>query len=90
MAAKSLAPDWSEAVVPDAKITEYLLTPDHPKGGSKAALFVACGYAHKDPERLAADLATCARSNESREAVSDQYGTRYVVVGEMQTPAARS
>lgn len=39
-------------VVPWTKLTEYLLNPRHPEGGSKARLFLAKGFSPQAPEVL--------------------------------------
>ncbi len=36
-------PDWTNAVVPERKLTSYLLALDHPEGSSKAALLRTLG-----------------------------------------------
>jgi hypothetical protein len=38
--------------VPRAKLTEYLLNPKHPEGGSKARSFMALGFSPEAPEAL--------------------------------------
>jgi len=39
-------------LVPRAKLTEYLLNPKHPEGGSKARFFMALGFSPETPEAL--------------------------------------
>ncbi|RDI94511.1 hypothetical protein DV704_11535 [Meiothermus sp. QL-1] len=39
-------------LVPRAKLTEYLLNPKHPEGGSKARFFIALGFSPGAPEAL--------------------------------------
>jgi len=39
--------------VPTAKLTEYLLNPRHPEGGSKARFFLGLGFSPEAPEDLA-------------------------------------
>ena len=43
--------------VPQAKVTDYLLNPDHPEGWSKAKFFMARGFNRDRPEELANALA---------------------------------
>lgn len=47
--------------VPQAKVTAYLLNPDHPEGWSKAKFFLARGFDRDRPEELASALAWQAR-----------------------------
>ncbi|GLV48943.1 hypothetical protein TJA_20460 [Thermus sp. LT1-2-5] len=42
--------------VPRAKLTEYLLNPKHPAGGSKARFFASLGFTPERPEALEAAL----------------------------------
>jgi len=53
--------------VPRAKLTEYLLNPKHPAGGSKARFFVGLGFAPERPEVLEAALLGHAREAEEVE-----------------------
>ena len=37
-------PRWDAAFIEPAKLTEYLLNPDHPIGGDKASFFTRFGF----------------------------------------------
>jgi hypothetical protein len=43
-------------LIPRAKLTEYLLNPKHPEGGSKARFFALLGFSPERPEVLEAAL----------------------------------
>ena len=90
MTAQPPEPDWSQAVVPDAKITRYLLNADHPEGKHKAVVFTACGYDSGDPERLAHDLVRCAKGNPVTGILEHAYGTNYEVIGEITSPSGKT
>jgi hypothetical protein len=49
-------PNASRAVVPEAKITRYLLSETHPAGRSKARFFTAHGFSPAQWEVLATAL----------------------------------
>lgn len=57
-------PNADLAVVPERKVTHYLLNPGHPAGGSKAAFFIGFGYTAAEWQRLAASLLRLAHENE--------------------------
>lgn len=37
-------PNFEKAFVPESKLAEYLLNPDHPDGGPKARFFMQVGF----------------------------------------------
>jgi len=37
-------PNYQSATVPKRKVTDYLLNPAHPAGGSKASFFLRFGF----------------------------------------------
>lgn len=82
-------PNADTAIVPVAKMRDYLLDPEHPAGGGKAGFFLAMGF-HPDRWRLLADalremidIAPVTQTLESR------HGTKYIVEGNLMTPTAR-
>src|SRR5688500_5873149 len=79
-------PNVHLAVVPEQKITRYLLNPLHPAGGSKATFFLRFGFTGADWQRLADALLLHARKNEVVAMEQTGHGTRYVVDGAMAAP----
>ena len=79
--------DW--AAVPQHKVTRYLLSLDHPEGGSKARYFRGLGFHGSDPALLIEALRQIALDGEVRETVGSRFGRKYVVAGVMQTPIGR-
>jgi hypothetical protein len=49
-------PNAHFAIVPERKVTEYLLNPSHPAGGSKAAFFLSFGFTRIAWQELAEAL----------------------------------
>lgn len=76
-----------QAVVPRAKITDYLLAVQHPTGGSKAVLFLKHGFRREDADLLRLRLKELAIQGQVSETVSTRYGTKYVVDGSVSTPS---
>ena len=80
-----MIPNADQAVVPDEKISGYLLALNRPVGGSKARFFRAHGFDDDD----AAQLADGLRSIAMRGTASPRpgpFGTKYTVAGELETP----
>lgn len=70
-----------DVVIPDGKITRYLLLP---KPRSDKSKFLAkAGFTLNNPDELKLALQKQAISNDAIEERSDQYGTFYQVQGEL-------
>jgi hypothetical protein len=82
-------PSSDRAIVPQAKITAYLLSEEHPVGRHKAAFFHHFGYALAEWQRLAADLLQHGLENEVGTVEDSPFGTRYVVEGIIHAPDGR-
>jgi hypothetical protein len=73
-------PSREHAVVELEKLTEYVLSPEHPRGKHKARVFqAACGFTIENAELLRQQLPAAARDGEATERVADQYGRRFVI-----------
>jgi hypothetical protein len=79
-------PDAELAVVPERKVTHYLLNPAHPAGGSKAWFFLRFGFTVDDWQKLADALLRHVRENEIVETEQTPHGRRYVVEGKLIAP----
>ena len=70
-----------DLVIPDGKVTEYLLLP---KARSDKSKFLAkAGFTLNNPDALKLALQRQGTSNEAIEERTDQYGTFYQVQGEL-------
>jgi hypothetical protein len=83
-------PNADKAVVPSDKITGYLLSLTHPDGREKAAFFMAFGFMPEKPEQLENALLQQAALQEVVKSVSNLFGVRYVIEGQIETPDGRS
>jgi hypothetical protein len=77
------------AVVDRAKITEYLVNPEHPDNGGKAAFFVALEFSRSDWDTLANALRRLALKAEVTESMETVHGRKYIVDGELENPAGK-
>lgn len=79
-------PNVQSATVPAAKVTQYLLNPAHPAGGSKAKFFLRFGFAVAEWQRLAEALLIHACENEVAAMEQTVHGSRSVVDGPLIAP----
>ena len=79
-------PGAEEAVVPASKIVNYLLSPTHRAGKSKAAFFSSFGFSANQWQDLAEALRRHAMKNDVCEREQTEYGIRHVVDGSLQAP----
>ncbi len=85
----SRLPYLERAVVPEAKITDYLLSPSHPAGRGKAAFFEHFGFSAASWQALAEALLRHASAHEVAKTERTPFGTNYVVEGTLHTPSGR-
>jgi len=83
-----LLPNPDLAVVDAAKVRDYLLSPEHPVGRFKAAVFMAAGYRRDAWEALQADLLATARLDAQVEAQTP-FGQMYSVAAILRGPGRR-
>lgn len=76
------------AVVADAKLVDYLLNADHPRGRTKARFFVGAGFRREAPEELRAALVAIAASADMA-AIEHPAGTKFIGDGVVRTPNGR-
>ena len=79
-------PNASRALVEREKVSDYLLNPAHPAGGSKASFFLRFGFTVAQWQRLADALARHAHENDVVESEQTRHGTRHVVDGPLTAP----
>lgn len=73
-----LIPNLERALIDPRKLTEYLLAPDHPEGGPKAAFFIALGFSAARPEDLG-DALRAHAANDVAAFPETPFGIKYVV-----------
>ena len=79
-------PGAERAVVPATKIVNYLLSPTHRAGKSKAAFFTAFGFSVDQWQVLAAALRRHVLENDVCEQAQSAFGIRHVVDGSLRAP----
>jgi hypothetical protein len=81
-------PNANRAIVDIAKLRDYCLDPEHPRGKHKARVFsAALGLIKDDAEVLRSALFAAALTSNAQLIAEDQYGQRFVIDFEMTGPA---
>jgi hypothetical protein len=83
-------PNAGRAVVDPAKVRDYLLSPDHPDGSSKARFFGALGFTREGWPRLRDALLAVAREGEAEPGTASVFGQKYVARGIIPGPDGRA
>jgi hypothetical protein len=84
-------PNPERAVVDLAKLTEYCLNPDHPRGRHKARVFAAAlGLSAVHAEALRQTLLAVAMDHEAEPTEADDYGQRFVLDFTMRGPGGEA
>ena len=79
-------PNIEQGLVPERKLTHYLLDSTHPAGGSKAKFFLRFWFKRSEWKSLAEKLMQHAQENDAAEIEATEYGIRYVVDGILIAP----
>jgi hypothetical protein len=82
-------PNHQAAVVPAAKVTDYLLSHTHPDGRGKAKFFESFGFSADDWQTLAEALQRHGTAHEVTKIEPTPFGIRYVIEGMLETPDER-
>jgi hypothetical protein len=72
-------PNREHALVPRAKVVDYLLSPTHRDGRHKAVFFSGFGFTADSWEKLADALLQHASEHDVAKQEDSPFGTRYVV-----------
>ena len=84
-------PGAERAIVDLAKLSDYCLNPDHPRGQHKARVFASVlGITADQAEDLRAILLTAAYQEEAVPGQVDNYGERYTIDFEVQMPVSKA
>ena len=83
-------PHADQATVDQAKISEYLLNPDHPQGSKKARYFEGFGFQSSQPDLLSDALKSLASSGKVSSVRQTGFGPCYAVEGNIVTPDGRN
>jgi hypothetical protein len=80
-------PNRERAYIPSLKLYDYLLSKTHPVGRWKARFFRALGFDVTNVDVLKQQLIAIAHSEDVKDVMPSEYGTKYVIEGSLQIPA---
>ncbi len=79
-------PDHEKAFIDPVKIRDYILSPLHPVGRFKAALFRMMGYAPENWGQFAEDIRKYHLQLDAEPVEKTKYGQKYAITGEIKGP----
>ena len=83
-------PNYEGAIVPESKITGYLLSIRHRDGRSKAEFFIQLGFSLAAWEELVRALLRHVVENEVAKIEDSPFGTRYTIEGQLLAPGGKT
>ncbi len=81
---------WTDARIDDRKVRDYLLSPTHPIGRSKATWFRSLGYTQDDWKRLRDDLLATSAQGLAVVCAPDAHGQKFEVRATLTGPSGRT
>ena len=82
-------PGADRAIVDEAKVRDYLLSPEHPVGRFKAAFFASVGYTRQDWKHLRQEFVSIAAAEDASPGQPSVFGQKYEVRGRIKGPMGR-
>lgn len=82
-------PHRDKAYIPETKLRMYLLSETHAVGRTKARFFRGVGFNEANVELLEKGFLEIAQNEPVTEEVFSQFGTKYIIEGDLQSPEGR-
>jgi hypothetical protein len=79
-------PNREQAYIPSTKLSGYLLSETHSVGKSKSKLLRSVGFNEVNAATLKLGLIAIAHSEDVIETISSEYGIKYTIDGQLETP----
>lgn len=83
-------PNSTNAFVPHAKLTDYLLSKTHIVGKLKARFFRSLGFNENNIEKLEEIFLHIASTQDIKTTISSPHGTKYIIDGSVQSPNGKT
>lgn len=82
-------PGGDRAIVDEAKVRDYLLSPEHPVGRFKAAFFASVGYTRQNWKQLQQEFLSIVASEDAMPGQPSAFGQKYEVRSRIEGPTGR-
>jgi hypothetical protein len=82
-------PNHRKAIIGEAKLVKYLLSPEHPLGRHKASFLRSFGFSAQAWVALARALLRHAAEHDVAKVEDSLFGKRYIIEGALRTPDGR-
>jgi len=79
-------PNYQKGYVSQNKLEKYLLSETHSVGKAKSKFFHRIGFTKANTDILRSELLQLLSKNDYREAISTEFGIKYVVEGTLDAP----
>lgn len=83
-------PNYLNAIIPPAKLVDYLLSPSHRDGRHKARYFSQLGFSQENWQEFEDFLRQHVQEHEISREEPSPFGTRYVLEGIIKMPDGRT
>ena len=83
-------PNAERAQVETRKVTDYLLSTDHPDGKSKAKYFIEHGFVINQPDSLARSLIKHGQTQPVIKESVSEFGKKFILECQCETPNGRN
>jgi len=83
-------PNAENSVIDEAKLSSYLLNPDHPHGSHKARFLSRFGFTSDDLQQASQAFLEHGRIHDVSSVVQTGFGPRFAVDGNLKTPDGRN
>lgn len=83
-------PNNNKAIISRDKLTDYVLSETHATGKFKAKFFHKYGFGEANVHLLEKALRKLAKSQEVTDILTSEYGIKYIIDGEIETPSGKT
>lgn len=82
-------PNGNKVIISPDKLIDYILSETHATGKFKAKFFRKRGFNETNIHLFEKALSKLAKSQEIADIISSEYGTKYIIDGEINTPSTK-
>ena len=83
-------PHPENAIIPEKKLTDYLLSKTHETGRFKAKFFRSLGFNEENLNLLEKEFLNIVQTQEITKQENSEFGIKYIIDGSLMTPLGKS